>query len=70
MGLLPGTNDYQETDPVTGEITFTVPPDNGAKLFVECSTRTGSTVSTAIPPGTSITTGGTSLTSGGVPVVV
>jgi hypothetical protein len=41
MGLTPGQNDYQETDPVAGEITFSSPPGSGAKLFVEASTRDG-----------------------------
>lgn len=40
-GNTPGENDYQETDPLTGEITFTTAPPSGAKLYVECRTLVG-----------------------------
>jgi hypothetical protein len=42
LGAAPGLNDYQESDPVAGEFTFTDAPADGAKLYIECRTLDGS----------------------------
>lgn len=41
LGNAPGVNDYQESDPVAGEFTLTVPPASGKKIYVECRTLDG-----------------------------
>jgi hypothetical protein len=41
LGNAPGVNDYQESDPVSGEFTITVAPATGKKIYVECRTLDG-----------------------------
>lgn len=41
LGNAPGVNDYQESNPFAGEVTLTIAPASGSKVYVECRTLDG-----------------------------